>query len=451
MSRNDSVKPSRRDFLRSVGAGAAGLMGGAALAGTRQDEGGPGSRLPSFVVVFTDDQGYGDLGCYGREDIRTPHVDRMAAEGMKFTDFYVAAPICSPSRVALLTGCYPRRVGLADWVLRPDSRRGIHPDETTVAELLKGRGYATMAIGKWHVGFLPPFQPRNQGFDEYFGIYHNMDKWEMKHFESGMPLKRNGRTVERLQSTATLTERYTKEAVRFVKENRDRPFFLYLAHTMPHVPLAVTDRWEGRSEAGLYGDVIECLDWSTGRIVETLRELGLEQDTYVIFTSDNGPGGRVGSSAGPLRGRKLTTYEGGLRVPCVMWAPGRIPAGTVCREVATTMDFLPTFAALAGADLPGERRIDGRDIGSLTSGQPGARSPYEAFFYHGAHGKLAGVRVGKWKLHTARRTELYDLENDIGESTNLAEENPEVVQRLKLMMEEFDRRMQEEARPAGEA
>ena len=436
----------RRSFLRQAGLGAAACVLPGVANGDESN-----SRPPNFVVVFTDDQGYGDLGCYGREDIRTPHVDRMAAEGMKFTDFYVAAPICSPSRVALLTGSYPRRVGLADWVLRPDSRRGIHPDETTIAEMLKGRDYATMAIGKWHVGFLPPFQPQNRGFDEYFGIYHNMDKWEMKHFENGMPLKHNGRTVERLQSPATLTERYTKEAVRFVKENRDRPFFLYLAHTMPHVPLAVTDRWKGRSEAGLYGDVIECLDWSTGRIVETLRELNLEQDTYVIFTSDNGPATRVGSSAGPLRGRKLTTYEGGLRVPCVMWAPGRIPAGTVCREVATTMDFMPTFAALAGADLPGERRIDGGDIGNLMSAQSGAHSPYDAFFYHGAHGKLAGVRVGKWKLHTAKRTELFDLENDVGETTNVDEEHPDVVKRLKRRMKEFDRRMQEEARPAGKA
>ena len=436
----------RRRFLQSLGAGAAACaLPRLADAGSRQD------RPPNFIIIFTDDQGYGDLGCFGRQDIRTPNVDRLAARGTKFTDFYVAAPICTPSRAALLTGCYPRRVGLARGVLRPDDRRGIHPRERTIGEILKDQGYATMAIGKWHVGFLPPFQPAALGFDEYFGIYHNMDHWETRYFEDegGMPVKHNDEIVDRIQKPDTLTERYTENAVRFIRENRDRPFFLYLAHTMPHVPLGVTDRFRGRSEAGLYGDVIECLDWSTGRLVETLTELGLEENTYVIYTSDNGPSPLADGSSGPLRGRKHTTYEGGLRVPCVMWAPGRVPAGRVCAEVATSMDLLPTLARLSGADIPTDHKIDGRDIRPLILGEPGARSPHKAFFYHNGGGKLRAVREGRWKLHTGKGPELFDLETDIGESKNVASDHPEVVSRLKDRMQKFDRRLAEESRPVG--
>ncbi len=406
---------------------------------------------PNFVIIFVDDQGYQDLGCFGSAKIKTPNIDRMAAEGMKLTSFYVAAPLCSPSRAALLTGCYPRRVGLGNWVLRPDSRKGIHPDEVTLAELLKSRGYTCACIGKWHLGFLPPFRPTRQGFDYYFGLLHNLDTFEASHFEEsgGVPILRNDEVVKRPADPAELTELYTDEALRFIAENKDRPFFLYLAHTMAHVPMGVSERFRGKSAGGLYGDVIECLDWSTGQILDTLRKSGLDSRTIVVYTSDNGAGS-PGASALPLRGRKLTTYEGGMRVPCVTWAPGRIPAGKVCSELATAMDLYPTFARLAGAELPDDRPIDGKDIWPLLSGRAGAKSPHEAFFYHGNFGELAAVRAGPWKLHLNPTPILYNLEMDVGEQKDVTRRHFDVVRQLRQMVIEFQEEMRRGARPAGE-
>ena len=317
----------RRGFLRAVVAAAA--AGGVARRLHGRDVGEAGrsnEKPPNFIIILTDDQGYQDLGCYGSPNIKTPCIDRMAQEGVRFTDFYSAAPICSPSRAALLTGCYPSRIGLGNWVQRPDSRIGIGRDEVTLAELLKGRGYATACIGKWHLGFLSPFVPTSQGFDYYFGVYHNLDlERDYLAGQGGVPILRNGQVVKRPADPAELTELYTDEAIGFIRSNKGGPFFLYLAHTMPHQPLGVSERFKGKSAGGLYGDVIECLDWSTGRILDTLRELEIDSRTIVVYTSDNGPG--PGASALPLRGRKLTTYEGGLRVPCIVWGPGQVARG----------------------------------------------------------------------------------------------------------------------------
>ena len=431
-----------------VGLGAIGLL----LAATPPAFGDAagGERPPNFIIIFVDDQGYQDLGCFGSPAIKTPNIDRMAAEGIKFTDFYVAAPLCSPSRAALLTGCYPRRVGLGNWVLRPDSRKGIHPDEITLPELLETRGYTCACIGKWHLGFLPPFRPTRQGFDYYYGLLHNLDlEADYLADEGGVPILRNDEVVERPADPATLTERYTDEALRFITENKARPFFLYLAHTMAHLPLGVSERFEGRSAAGLYGDVIECLDWSTGRILETLEQLELQRHTIVVYTSDNGPGSK-GASALPLRGRKLTTYEGGMRVPCVAWGPGRIAAGRVSSEIVTSMDLYPTFARLAGAYLPADRVLDGRDIGPILSGQPDAKSPHEAFFYHGNFGELAAVRSGRWKLHLNPVPVLYDLEADVSERSDVTRQHPDVVRQLRNLVIEFQEEIRRQARPAGE-
>ena len=465
---------NRREFLRRVGvAGAAGVAAAAfprgLFAAARP------ARPPNFIVLFTDDQGYQDLGCFGSPDIKTPCIDRMAAEGMKFTDFYVASPVCTPSRSALMTGCYPKRVGLHQGVLFPNAQKGLNPDEITLAEMLKARGYATMCIGKWHLGDNPKFLPTQQGFDSYFGIPYSNDMSITRDGKRGPPLMRNDQIVEHPADQATLTERYTEEAVQFIKANKDRPFFLYLPHTMPHLPLAVSERFKGKSAGGMYGDVIETIDWGTGRILDTVRTLGLQNDTIAIFTSDNGPwlsrknDHNVGSAL-PLRNGKGTTYEGGMREPCVMWGPGRIPAGTVCRELAATMDLFPTFAAMAGGTVPTDRVIDGRDIGPLMRGEAGAKTPHDAYYYYSSGGRLEAVRAGNWKLHITRpapprpkkgqpapppappaaeTVELYDLAADIGEAASVADKHPDVVQRLKGMMETFDAELEKTARPVG--
>ena len=427
----------RRAFLSGLVAAGVGFGLACPIFGSAQSK-----KTPvNFIIIFADDQGYQDLGCFGSPHIRTPNIDRMADQGMKFTDFYVAAPLCTPSRAALLTGRYPRRLGLARGVLRPDSTRGIDPAVTTIAELLKSRGYATCCVGKWHLGFVGPYRPTRRGFDHYYGLYHNLDEPEAEHFDDfgGVPIIRNDEVALRPATPDVLTELYTQEAIGFIRQNKDKPFFLYLAHTMPHVPLGVSKRFAGKSAGGLYGDVIECLDWSTGRILDTLRNLGLDSNTIVIYTSDNGPSPRATGSALPLRGRKHTTFEGGMRVPCVMWAPGKIPAGRVCREVATTMDFYSTFAKLAGAALPLDQVIDGKDIYPLMTGQSGAKSPHEAFFFHDGRGRLKAVRAGKWKLHLGTEPALNDLHTDTAEAENVAAEHPDVVQRLSKLATNFDK------------
>jgi arylsulfatase A len=431
---------SRREFLALLAAGA---VASGCEGVSRRESAGPAGERPNFIIIFTDDQGYQDLGCFGSPLIKTPHIDKMAAEGMKFTDFYVAAPVCTPSRVALLTGQYPMRSGLTR-VLFPTDKVGLMTDHRTIAEVLKARGYATQCIGKWHLGHLPEFLPTRHGFDHYFGIPYSND---MK----PSPLMRDEKVVEEPAVQATLTERYTEEAVKFIRANKDRPFFLYLPHNMPHVPLAVSERFKGRSARGLYGDVIECIDWSTGEILGALRKLGLDRNTLVVYTSDNGPWlpkGQMGGSALPLRDGKGTTWDGGMREPCVMRWPGRIPAGKVCSEMALTMDLLPTIAHLAGAPLPAEEKLDGRDIWPLMSGESGAKSPHEAFFYYNDK-RLEAVRSGRWKLVFVappaaaegealkdRPPELYDLQADIGEKTNVAADHPDVVARLRALAQE---------------
>jgi len=417
---------------------------------------------PNFVIIFADDLGYADVGCFGAEQIKTPNLDRMAAQGVRFSSFYVAQAVCSASRTALLTGCYPNRVGILG-ALGPKSKVGVSANERTIAEVLKTRGYATAVFGKWHLGDAPQFLPLRHGFDEYFGLPYSNDMWP-RHPSNPrayppLPLIEGERTVQEMPDQTQLTTWYTERAVRFIERHADRPFFLYVPQSMPHVPLHVSGKYRGKSKRGLYGDVILEIDWSVGQILQALKRHRLEDRTLVIFTSDNGPWLLYGDHAGqakPLREGKGTVFEGGVRVPCIMRWPGSIPAGAVCGELATTMDLLPTLAKLAGAELPSDRLIDGRDIWSLISNPTSARTPHEAFFYYWGRA-LQAVRSGKWKLHLPHDyphpdppggaalpgkhvtqhidLALYDLEADVGETTNLAERFPEVVQRLQALAE----------------
>jgi len=438
------------------------------------------SNRPNVIIVLTDDQGYADVGCYGAEGFDTPHLDRMADEGIQFRSFYCAAPVCSPSRAALLTGCYPARVGITD-VLFPrgpafaEGRSGIglNPQEVTIAALLQSLGYATAAIGKWHLGDDEPFLPTRFGFDEYFGLpYSNDMRPEEDPEYPPLPLMQNEEVIEYDPDQSQLTTRYTEQACDFIERNRERPFFLYLAHSMPHVPLAVSAMFEGYSERGLYGDVMMEIDWSVGQILETLDELRIADDTLVVFASDNGPWLLYGShagSAGPYREGKMTTFDGGQRVPCIMRWPNRIASERTSNEVATTMDLLPTIAAITGAELP-PWTIDGKNILPILEGQPSARSPYEAvYFYDGV--ELQAVRSDRWKLHFPHaypavtepgidgapgqqeqrdlELSLFDLEADPGETTNLAARHPELVSELTSAATAFDADLKANQRPAG--
>jgi arylsulfatase A len=414
----------------------------------------PCAEKPNIILILADDLGYGDLGCYGAQKIKTPHLNRMAREGMRFTDFAQAAALCTPSRAALMTGCYPGRIGLAEGVLRPDSKRGIHPDEVTLAEVLKARGYATGAIGKWHLGFRGAMRPMGQGFDSYFGVLHNLDKPEVVVFEKegGMPVLRGDTVVERPADPAKMTQSYTTEALEFIESNRARPFFLFLANQMPHLPFDASPQFKGKSAAGLYGDVVEELDWSTGQILDRLRALGLATNTLVMFTSDNGPERRTPGSAGPLRGTKHTVFEGGLRVPFLAWWPGRIPAGRECHEFACGMDLLPTFGQLAGGAAPGGRVIDGKDISSLLFGTAGARSSHDTFYsvYGYNTNRSESFRAGPWKLHLKPPVQLFNLDTDLGETTDIATKHPEIVIRLTKLADELRAELKRNARPVGE-
>jgi arylsulfatase A len=418
-----------------------------------------GPRPPNFVIVFTDDQGYGDVGCYGAKGFRTPNLDRMAREGMRFTDFHAAQPVCSASRAALLTGCYPNRIGILG-ALGPTSKVGISDQEKTIAEVLKPRGYATAIYGKWHLGHQPSFLPTRHGFDDYFGLPYSNDMWP-KHPTAtfpDLPLIEGEKTIQTNPDQTKLTTWYTEHAVRFIAKNQDRPFFLYVAHNMPHVPLHVSDKFRGKSERGLYGDVIMEIDWSVGQILDALKKHDLDKQTLVIFTSDNGPWlsyGDHAGSAGPLREGKTTTWEGGHREPCLMRWPGEVPAGAVCREPVMTIDVLPTLARLAGAALP-EHKIDGLDVWPLLSGRPRAKSPHDAYYFYWDRA-LQAVRAGQWKLHFPHdyRTlagkpggkdgrpvpykqaktglALYDLDADPGERSDVASRHPDVVEHLKKL------------------
>jgi arylsulfatase A-like enzyme len=435
---------------------------------------GPGwaaaERLPNFVIVFIDDMGYADIGPFGAEGYSTPNLDSMAKEGRVFTDFYVTQAVCSASRAGLLTGCYNVRVGILG-ALGPKATHGINASEVTLAEIVKEKGYATACFGKWHLGHHPKFLPTSNGFDEYFGLPYSNDMWPYHPGVAQMPMEERlkrwphlplveGTRIIDTEVTGPeqtlLTTRYAEHAVDFITRNKERPFLLYLPHSMVHVPLYVSEKFRGKSRRGLFGDVVMEIDWSVGQILDTLRKNELDDNTMVIFTADNGPWlsyGDHAGSAGPLREGKGTMFDGGCREPTLMWWPGKIPAGTVCRVPAMTIDVLPTIANLIGAKLP-DHTIDGKDIWPLISGQPGADSPHEAYyFYYGT--QLQAVRMGKWKLHFPHKyrtlagrpggtggipvnyeqaeigLSLFDLESDVGETTNVARQHPEVVAKLK--------------------
>jgi len=461
------VTPTRREFLRNTGAAGLALTVPGWITACA-----PGRRPTNIVLIFTDDQGYGDLGVYGAEGFQTPHVDRLASEGMRFTDFYASEGVCSASRASLLTGCYAPRVSIFG-ALSPGSQVGLHEDEVTLAELLKPLGYATAAVGKWHLGHGPEFLPLRQGFDEYLGLPYSNDMWPVDY--DGVPVGEGNKsqypplplidgsevveTIDELADQDQLTTRYTERAVSFIDRASDGPFFLYLAHSMPHVPLGVSDKFRGTSEQGMYGDVIQEIDWSVGQVLEALDRNCVAEDTLVIYTSDNGPWlnyGNHAGSVGPLREGKGTALEGGPRVPAIMRWPGYIAPDSVCTKMASTIDVLPTVAAITGAALP-EHPIDGVDILPLLKGDPSAHPRTEFWFFY--TGELRAVREGRFKRVFEHRTRsymgvepgmdghpgpyafptvpaaLYDLDADIGESVDVSGEHPDVVARLDAMGE----------------
>lgn len=423
----------------------------------------PSETKPNFIVIFVDDLGYQDLGCYGSKTIRTPRIDQLAKEGVSFTSFY-AQNVCGPSRSALLTGCYPLRN--AKKHNRVTTHPFLHLNEITIAEVLKPQGYVSACIGKWDQAghsvdkFDPELMPRKQGFDYYFGTPSSNDlvlRWI-----------ENETTVEKRANLATCTQTLTDKAISFIEKNKEKPFFVYLPHPMPHVKLDATPKFKGKSKGGLYGDVVEEIDYNVGRIIDCLKEHQLEKNTYVVFTSDNGPWYMAkskfhiqrgekdhGGSALPLRGYKVNAWEGGSRVPCIVWRLGTVASGVKSDEIVRTLDFLPTFAKLAGAAAPQDRIIDGVDVTSLLHGEKGAKSPSNTYYYYMLT-QLVAVRKGDWKLHLAldkkifkqwdrytkdedivdlTKPQLYDLKNDIGETTNLAEKHPEIVKELQQLAE----------------
>jgi arylsulfatase A len=432
----------------------------------------PAADQPNFIVINIDDLGYADIGPFGSTKNRTPHLDRMAREGRKLTSFY-AAPVCSPSRSALMTGCYPKRVLAIPGVLFPAGAVGLHPDERTVADVLKDAGYATACIGKWHLGDQPEFLPTRQGFDYYLGIPYSNDMGpvgdgsksdlgaklpEAKlanltgNDEAGLrgqsqpplPLLENERVIARVKpdEQQAIVETCTTAALKFIRSNQGKPFFLYLPHTAVHFPLYPGKQWAGKSPHGYYSDWIEEVDWSVGRVLDTLRELKLAERTLVIFTSDNG--GTTRGLNTPLRGNKASTWEGGMRVPTIAWWPGKIPAGTSHDGICGMFDLLPTFAKLAGGKVPADRKLDGADIWPMLSGGPEVKSPHDTFHYFRGL-RLEAVRQGDWKLRLAGvdvggknknapvGPQLFNLAEDIGESTNVADANPDVVKRLQTL------------------
>lgn len=421
----------------------------------------------NFVVIFTDDMGYGDLSCFGHPAIQTPHLDKMAQEGMKMTQFYVGAPVCSPSRGSLITGKVPVRSGLygnPSGVFFPSHKTGIPQSETTIAEVLKDAGYSTSCIGKWHLGHLPEYLPTNHGFDEYFGIPYSNDMDRIIQFDGSdwitpqitlakeenylaynVPLMRDEKIIERPADQRTITKRFTEEAVAKIKSYKDTPFFIYLAHPMPHIPLFRSEEFKDVSLAGIYGDVIEEIDWSAGQILKTLKEEGLDKNTLVIFTSDNGPWNIFrthGGSAGLLRGGKNTCYEGGFRVPAICWWPGTIKANSISPALSTTMDLLPTFAEISGAGLKADNIIDGVSLLPVLKGETENVRGKIPYF---RRGRLYAYRKGPWKIHfytyedpytlnkrvvEHERPLLYNLHEDPSEQYNLFPDHPEIVKEL---------------------
>ncbi len=425
------------------------------------------SAKPNFIIVLADDLGYGDLGCYGHPSIRTPNLDRMAREGIRFTDFYSAAEVCTPSRAALMTGRYPIRSGMCNdrfRVLRRESTGHLPDSEITLAQLLKTQGYATACIGKWHLGNWmnnPDGHPMKHGFDYYFGLPHSNDMNPVAGLAKGQhdsldpdpkafnaPLFEGEKLIEQPADQTTLTRRYTEHAVKFINEHKDGPFFLYLAQTFPHTPLFASDAFRNKSPRGRYGDVVEEIDWSVGQILDALRAAGIDKNTFVFFTSDNGPWlirGLAGGSAGLLRDGKGSTYEGGMREPGIAWMPGKVPAGIVCHEIASTMDLLPTFATWAGAKIPADRPMDGLDITPLlTNSGTVQRDAY--IYYRGT--QLYAARLGKWKAHFITQPSygpgkpephdpplLFDLNADPSETTDVAAQHADVIAEISAAVQ----------------
>jgi arylsulfatase A len=477
----DNLNINRRDFIRAMSAAVASLLISqiAYSAGKSLEI---SNATPNFIIIFTDDQGYGDLGVFGATDIATPNIDQMAREGITFTDFYVGSPVCIPSRASLLTGCYSKRVGLQQGVLFPNDKRGLHPDETTIADLLKGKGYSTACIGKWHLGRPSELLPTNQGFDYYFGVPYSNDMILIHPVSNSMggfpplPLMRNEEVIEAPVDQTTLTGRYTEEAIHFIEKNKEKPFLIYLAHSMPHYPCHSSEDFTDSSKRGDYGDSVQEIDHGVGEIIETLQNLGIDDNTLIVFTSDNGPwksaqtvnfinmgGDGTTGSALPLSGWKGQTLEGGMRVPAVMRWPGHLPANTRCDELACTLDLLPTIAGLVSADLPLDRVIDGKDISKLMKA-PSSGSPHDYFYYYSSVTKnLNAVRDAQgFKLHfwqdpegygndgPYKVKELYFLPDDIDESDNLYTKRPDVVKRLTEAAKAFDAELIKKSRPLGQ-
>lgn len=425
------------------------------------------NRSPNIVIFFADDMGYADLSCYASTICKTPHLDQLAMQGMRFTSFYVSEAVCSASRSSLMTGCYAQRIGIRG-ALGPSSKHGLNPNETTIAELLKNKGYATSAIGKWHLGHRSPYLPQDHGFDEYFGLPYSNDMWPWHYGDQDrgvignpnwpdLPVFEGDNIIEYNPRQESLTPRYTQRAIDFIERKKDQPFFLYLAYSHPHVPIAASDTFKGKTGNGLYADMIAEIDDSVGQVVRRIDELGLSKDTLIVFTSDNGPWQKFGNHAGetgPLRGDKGTAFEGGVRVPAIFSMPGTIPANTETHALASTLDILPTVAAMTNSPLP-HLRIDGVDIAPLLQGKTNT-SIRDTFYYYYS-GELHAVRQGDWKLHVPHKwrrvktigndgqpgqqdyptidLSLYHLKNDIGETTNLADQHPEIVEQLLLLVE----------------
>lgn len=465
---------SRRDFLKQLALGSAAL---AAPGWGYSPAAAKATRLPNVVLIFTDDLGYADLGTYGARGYTTPNLDNMAREGVRFTDFYVAQPVCGASRAALLTGCYPNRIGIQG-APGPNSKIGIHEQEITLGELFKQKDYATAIFGKWHLGDSPQFLPTRHGFDQYYGIPYSTDMWPF-HPESpenwaDLPLIEGETTIATNPDLTNLTRDYTTRAVQFIEKNKENPFFLYLAHNLPHVPLFASDAFKGKSERGLYGDVIMEIDWSVGQILETLQRNGLDENTLVIFTSDNGPWLSYGEHSGialPLREGKGTTWDGGCRVPCLMRWPGTLRP-RVCTEPLMTIDLFPTLAGLIQAQLPAHP-IDGQDVWPLLVGEVGAQNPHDAYYFYW-NDTLEAVRQGEWKLHfphpyrtmdgrpggtkgkpakySQAKTDfaLYHIGSDNREIEDVKAQHPEIMARLKALGEAFDQNLKANKRPAGQ-
>jgi len=405
------------------------------------------SKKPNIILINCDDLGYADLGCYGSERNDTPHLDKLAEEGVKFSEFYMVSSVCSASRAGMLTGCYPPRVGI-DWVLFPGDKRGLHPNEITIARLLKDAGYRTKLVGKWHCGDQPEFLPTNHGFDEYFGIPYSNDmgmqakKDGSRNSNPPLPLMRDDKVQQEQPDQAAITERYVDECLQFMDSAAGQPFFLYLAHMYVHTPLFIAEQFMKQSKNGRYGGAVAAIDWATGAIMHALMERGLDENTLVIFTSDNG--GTRRSENHPLRGTKGTCWEGGHRVPCIMRWPGKIRPGTEAKGIGASIDLYTTLARIGGAEVPTDRAVDGLDLSGVIFEE--AKSPRETFIYH-AFGALQAVRKGPWKLFNCRKgfpssepetglRELYNLNDDVGETTNVFDKNPEVVAELSAILEE---------------